>query len=127
MKYWGLNLNAGTLGKIQGMRLRLHRILCTIFALQWSFRRFLLMVFSYCCRLAPRALKCRPIGESCWGEDSDYEAECLTPTLRALEPFQGSRLFTTNMHRKRKVYRFLRAITPESIVAPVREIAWKYI
>jgi hypothetical protein len=35
----------------------------------------------------------RSIGESCWGEDSDYEAECLTPTLRALEPFQGSRLF----------------------------------
>ena len=24
-------------------------------------------------------------------------------------------------------YRFLRAITPESIVSPVREIAWKYI
>ena len=35
----------------------------------------------------------RAIGESCWGEDSDYEAECLTPTLRAPDPFRGSRLF----------------------------------
>lgn len=62
------------------------------------------------------------IGESCWGEDSDYEAERLTPTLRALEPFQGSRLFIDKL-----TYFFLRAITPESMVSPVREIAWKYI
>lgn len=64
----------------------------------------------------------RSIGESCWGEDSDYEAERLTPTLRALEPFQGSRLFISKL-----TYFFLRAITPESMVSPVREIAWKYI
>ena len=38
----------------------------------------------------------RSIGESCWGEDSNYEAERLTPTLRALDPFQGSRLFKGN-------------------------------
>ena len=74
----------------------------------------------------------RSIGESCWGEDSDYEAECLTPTLRALEPFQGSRLFKVNqsaypVNENKTGYRFLRVIVPESIVSPVREIAWKYI
>jgi len=39
----------------------------------------------------------RSIGESCWGEDSDYEAECLTPTWRASEPFRGSRLFKSQL------------------------------
>jgi len=46
----------------------------------------------------------RSIGESCWGEDSDYEAECLTPTLRALEPFQGSRLFIAPKFKHKITY-----------------------